>query len=116
MKREEDRYGSVWFGSWGAGLVQITFDKNKEIYQTSNYNTSSTEFSSISNNNIRDILEDRHGDLWVGTSNGLNRIKYTESEILSIEKFYNIELNVHPRREKKKLSVALAKALGGVQS
>jgi len=88
---EEDRYGSVWFGSWGAGLVQITFDKNKEIYQTSNYNTSSTEFSSISNNNIRDILEDRHGDLWVGTSNGLNRIKYTESEILSIEKFYSSE-------------------------
>ncbi len=88
---EEDRYGNVWYGSWGAGLVKMTFDTDKESYQTSKYSTSSTEFSRISNNNIRDIVEDEHGDLWIGTSNGLNRIKYTESDILSIEKFYSSE-------------------------
>ncbi|UCH98022.1 MAG: hypothetical protein JSV88_14535, partial [Candidatus Aminicenantes bacterium] len=29
----------------------------------------------LSNENILDILEDRHGNIWVGTLNGLNRLK-----------------------------------------
>ncbi|WP_147676354.1 hybrid sensor histidine kinase/response regulator transcription factor [Algibacter pacificus] len=86
---EEDRHGHIWFAPWGDGLIKMSFDSKKEAYHTVNYNTFNVAPSNISNNNIRDILEDNQGNIWIGTNNGLNRLKYSEIEKENFEKFFS---------------------------
>ena len=71
----------LWIGSKGHGPAVTTLPLNKT---SGNYNNlsfrrfeySPTDSSSISNNNIYGICQDKAGNIWVGTyGNGLNLVK-----------------------------------------
>ncbi|MBX2992050.1 MAG: ATP-binding protein [Bacteroidetes bacterium] len=69
----EDLTGLVWLGTVGSGLVR--FDPRTETVLR--YRHEPGNPSSLSNDNVWTVLEspgDTSGTLWVGTSNGLNRI------------------------------------------
>lgn len=62
--------GSVWAGGKGSGLVRMTSDgllRNIKLRTL-------TEKEGIANNTVNSIIEDRFGNVWVGTDNGLSRI------------------------------------------
>jgi signal transduction histidine kinase len=61
---EQTRDGALWFGT-SKGVYRVEGGKT----------TVFTTADGLSNNTIRDILEDRHGDVWIATDFGLNRIK-----------------------------------------
>jgi signal transduction histidine kinase/ligand-binding sensor domain-containing protein len=75
----QDSQGIIWLGTKehiidpkptsSEGL--IAFDPVHETFQTYRYDPSST--TTISSNAIYGITEDADGNLWIGTSNGLNR-------------------------------------------
>ena len=61
----QDSYGYMWFGSED-GLIKyngFTFEYFTE---------ESNDTNSMSGNSVRTITEDKNGNLWVGTANGLN--------------------------------------------
>ncbi|WP_418263628.1 hybrid sensor histidine kinase/response regulator transcription factor [Flavobacterium faecale] len=86
---EEDRNGNIWFGAWEKGLVKIAFDKLNNSYNTVKYSASDKDSKSLSNNNITDIVEDNQGALWIGTINGLNKLRRSPNGVTIFEKFYN---------------------------
>lgn len=66
----KDSEGVYWLGTFlNGGLIKIDpRDNSVKIYRHEENN------NSISNNSIRTITEDNHGDLWIGTSGGLNKL------------------------------------------
>jgi len=83
----EDQTGVLWIGSLGGGLNK--FDPETETF------THYREKAGLANNNILDILDDGHGNLWLGTANGLSMFdlqtkefkNYDISDGLSINEF-----------------------------
>ncbi|GMQ27875.1 hybrid sensor histidine kinase/response regulator transcription factor [Algoriphagus confluentis] len=66
---EKDR---IVAGTYGSGLIEL--GKNGEIQRI--WSKESSQFP-LSNNNIRCLLSDQQGNLWVGTFDGLNWISAT---------------------------------------
>ena len=72
----QDSHDVVWVGTTDNGLNR--FDERTGTFTNYRYNPqelpkgSAEETNSISNNNIRDIVEDGDGNLWIATANGLN--------------------------------------------
>jgi ligand-binding sensor domain-containing protein len=73
----EDKDHHLWIGT-SKGLNRLTYNTitNKAITLDTYYNNIS-DASSISNNKINTIYKDHNNDLWIGTSNGLNKLVYT---------------------------------------
>ncbi len=70
----EDRQGNLWIGTYGGGLDRMNrqnFPKNHEIPVFTSFTTQ----NGLSNDFVKSIYEDREGSLWIGTSDGLNRLK-----------------------------------------
>jgi signal transduction histidine kinase/streptogramin lyase len=65
-----DRRGRVWAGLRGDGLDRMDPDSPGTFVHHSHDPSDET---SLSNDRILDIYEAESGDIWVGTSNGLNR-------------------------------------------
>jgi signal transduction histidine kinase/ligand-binding sensor domain-containing protein/DNA-binding response OmpR family regulator len=86
---EEDRKGNIWFGAWEEGLMKMSHNKQNDSYHIINYNVSKKDSTSLSHNNITDILEDNQGNIWVATIKGLNRLKRLETGKMSFDKFYS---------------------------
>ncbi|MBC3757284.1 response regulator [Hyunsoonleella sp. SJ7] len=86
---KEDRQGNIWFGSWEKGVIKMTFNKQTNSYYAVNYNASSKDSTSLSSNNVRDIIEDDQGVIWVATVNGLNKLNRSSTGEVTFEKFYN---------------------------
>ncbi|MFN8116928.1 MAG: two-component regulator propeller domain-containing protein [Bacteroidia bacterium] len=63
----EDKQGDIYFGSNGGGLS--FYNKYNESF--TNYRTSLSA-SSISNNNVRDIINLNNNELLISTANGIN--------------------------------------------
>ncbi|WP_154859582.1 two-component regulator propeller domain-containing protein [Cyclobacterium xiamenense] len=64
----EDKMGDIWMGTHGDGLLK--FDQN-----AAEESATITQFSineGLSDTNVTSLFVGRKGDLWVGTSNGLN--------------------------------------------
>lgn len=57
----------LWVGTLGGGLSR--YDEETESFQHIN------KQHGLSNNNIKSIVEDRNGDLWVSSNKGLSRIE-----------------------------------------
>lgn len=71
----EDSQLNLWIGTWGGGLNKVQFDNNNSnnpIKKIDLFNYSQLDSTSVSSNIIQDIFEDSHGNLWIGTENGLN--------------------------------------------
>src|ERR1035437_1762942 len=73
----EDRHHNIWIGTWhGLSLIESSelekTDQSKAIIKNF-LNTPSDKFS-ISNNIVMSLLEDKAGNIWAGTQEGLNKI------------------------------------------
>lgn len=91
----EDSKGNYWVGCFiDGGLVKI--DPNKRTIE--NYRNKKEDKISISSNNIRSIVEDKNGNLYIGTSYGLNKLnesnntfeRYSEKDGLSNNTVYGL--------------------------
>lgn len=60
----EDKTGTLWMGTFGAGLMQ--FDRN------TGKNKFFTEADGLSNNVVYGVLGDKEGNLWMSTNRGLS--------------------------------------------
>jgi len=67
----EDRQGNLWFG-WEGGLVRRTPDGQlSKIWQNKRYQ----QHRQLHSNSIRSLLCDDQGDLWICTTEGVNRYR-----------------------------------------
>lgn len=82
---------SLWIGSNGYGIYKYELDENEKGYFTAY----TTEHGLI-NNNVRGLLEDEQGRLWISTNNGLSCFEptvkrftnYTREDGLAGNQFY----------------------------
>jgi len=86
---EEDRMGNIWVGFWKKGIAKIAFDRQSETYTSVNYQNELNNTNSLSNNFVRDILEDSSGDIWVGTIRGLNKLKQDTAGTIAFTSYLN---------------------------
>ncbi len=70
----QDSHHSVWLGTWDGLNVFNGRDIRTYKYDPSNEN-------SLSNNIIREIVEQRPGIMWIATDNGINRIDLENDRI-----------------------------------
>ncbi len=68
----EDSKGNFWVGTWFDGLYLL----DRATKKFKNYNENKNIPGSIINQEIYAIYEDRRANLWIGTSNGLDRFNY----------------------------------------
>jgi signal transduction histidine kinase/ligand-binding sensor domain-containing protein len=74
-----DRDGGLWVGPAGRGIVHI-HDGRTDVF---------SQFDGLSGDDIYDLFEDREGNIWVATVNGLDRfhelpvVTYSKSQGLS---------------------------------
>jgi signal transduction histidine kinase/DNA-binding response OmpR family regulator len=60
----------LWLGTAGGGLIQFYPD----TCETRIFKNNEDDPTSLSNNNVRLLLEDSKGNIWAGTSGGLNKL------------------------------------------
>jgi len=63
LRMLRDRDGGLWVGPAGRGIVHI-HDGRTDVF---------SELDGLSGDDIYDLFEDREGDIWVATINGLDR-------------------------------------------
>ena len=73
----EDRFGSLWLGSVGQGLFQLT-PENRESKTFINYRHDARDHNSLSSDIVFSVFIDKEGTLWCGTTTGLNRISLND--------------------------------------
>ena len=73
-----DRNGGLWIGSWGNGILHIPFPNelhegtfSKLIPGAETF----TETEGLSDNHATTFMEDREGNIWIGTNAGLDRLR-----------------------------------------
>lgn len=64
----QDSRGRLWFADWQALHVYDPADQNMQCFKHE-----ASDESSLSNSYVSALYEDRRGQIWVGTANGLNR-------------------------------------------
>lgn len=69
----EDRKGRFWIATEGNGL--LLFDRNSGHFEAF------TEENGLANNSVLNIVEDKNGDLWLTTFNGLSRLNTNTKKI-----------------------------------
>jgi ligand-binding sensor domain-containing protein/signal transduction histidine kinase len=74
----EDRSGTLWIGTFGGGLNRLSLAKNSGQHRNEvefvRYIHDPADSSSLSDNRVMSICEDKLGALWIGTfGGGLNR-------------------------------------------
>ena len=73
-----DHEGSLWITTLGDGLRRVPFPerlKSQKIGEFSHVVESFTAQDGLSGDYMEAILEDREGNIWVGTANGLDRFR-----------------------------------------
>ncbi|HEY4355898.1 MAG TPA: two-component regulator propeller domain-containing protein [Acidobacteriaceae bacterium] len=72
-----DHGGGLWVGSWGDGILHVP--SPSRVSGTSSRSDPGmetfTETEGLSDNHATVFLEDREGDIWVGTNGGLDRLR-----------------------------------------
>ncbi len=83
-----DSRNRLWVGTLGGGLC--LFNPEKQEFVTFKYNEEN--FTSISNDLVYSIDEDLLGNLWIGTSEGLNKLEINEGTY-TFSRYYSLENN-----------------------
>ncbi|MCW3091708.1 MAG: response regulator [Ferruginibacter sp.] len=82
----QDRNGDMWLGTKGKGLFKaVPVDSNEIKYKLTQYVSDKNDSYSLSSNLIYSLLEDKRGNIWVGTfENGLNMMVKTADKLIFI--------------------------------
>jgi len=67
----EDKDKNLWIGTYNTGINRWLYDSETKSYTKDVLSNNKLDNSSISNNIIRNILEDKNGDIWFATGEGL---------------------------------------------
>ncbi len=73
----QDKNGTIWAGTGnGLSALNLIYDYKNKIYKEGFYNFFNipNDTSSLCDNNIRCLYEDKYGVVWIGTTSGLNKI------------------------------------------
>lgn len=84
----EDKNGLLWVCTEGGGVSMMNLYEKQFVHYQSDYKTS----NSISNNDVKAIMQDNAGIYWVGTRNGLNRIDMANN---TIKRIYSVPGSVY---------------------
>jgi signal transduction histidine kinase/ligand-binding sensor domain-containing protein len=68
-----DRDGAVWIGTFDRGLIRVYRDR-VDLFSRAD---------GLSSNYVRGLFEDREGNIWVATDNGLDRFRHTAVTTIS---------------------------------
>lgn len=73
----EDKHKNIWIGTWyGLSLIDsseaVKSDKSQIVIR--NFINNPGDDKSLSHNTIMSLLEDKHGNVWIGTKGGLNKV------------------------------------------
>ncbi len=79
--------GTFWIGTEGGINKMIPGIKPDQNPYFVSYKYSTKDPKSLSNNIVRTILEDKDGDLWVGTDDGLNRFEQNKDGTNSFTRY-----------------------------
>lgn len=66
-----DSNKNIWIGSYNNGITRILFNKENKTYKSDFLKFDIKDSLSISSDIIRNILEDKNGNLWFATGDGL---------------------------------------------
>ncbi|SNR30825.1 Signal transduction histidine kinase [Lutibacter agarilyticus] len=70
----QDSYKNIWIGTYNGGVHRWLLDKDSADFKKDILSENKNIDFSISNNIIRDILQDSKGNIWFATGNGLCKI------------------------------------------
>jgi len=82
----EDKHGDIWIGTFGGGLNKLvpSASSGQNLSEAAGFNSANQTFTrfrevvrdttSLTQNFVTTIYEDRAGDLWIGTLGGLNKL------------------------------------------
>lgn len=75
----EDSKGNIWLGTKGNGLFKATpDDAAKKFYSLTHYKNNPNDATSLSNDMVYAITEDKKGRIWVGTfGGGINLLTFS---------------------------------------
>ncbi|GAB3416493.1 hybrid sensor histidine kinase/response regulator transcription factor [Niabella aquatica] len=92
---EEDLSGNIWVGTWGGGLVKFKAGNIKE--QPLMYTNDPSNPKSLSSNYVASLYCSKKGEIWVGTSNGLNLLSSADNAaaFAMYASTYNTEYDTH---------------------
>jgi signal transduction histidine kinase/ligand-binding sensor domain-containing protein/DNA-binding response OmpR family regulator len=105
----------VWFGASSRGVYFYNYKTRKVI----TYSNKSSDPESLSSGNVRSLLMDSSGNLWVGTLNGLNRKsknseKFTRYFYSQNQKNHISSNVIYSMTEDSKRNIWIGTAGGGV--
>jgi signal transduction histidine kinase/ligand-binding sensor domain-containing protein len=69
-----DKQGDVWVGTWAQGLWRVRPLSGGKRLQIDRL----ADFKGLAGDQVRSLHEDREGNLWIGTLDGLNRLSPTK--------------------------------------
>lgn len=70
----EDRRGHIWVGTEGGGITILKKSGSDHVEVERHIVHRQADGSGLSDNRVYALYEDRHGIVWIGTGNGLNRL------------------------------------------
>src|SRR5690606_25114229 len=70
----EDRRGHIWGGTEGGGITILKKSGSDHVEVERHIVHRQADGSGLSDNRVYALYEDRHGIVWIGTGNGLNRL------------------------------------------
>ncbi len=73
-----DSEGTLWAGTYLKGLFRIRFDKKGNVANSTRFFKEKDKEKGISSNVIRSINEDKYGNIWIGTDEGVNKLTLQE--------------------------------------
>jgi len=67
----EDRDGNIWFGTFGGGVSVLQNNRTARL-QFDHIKHDPARAGGLQGDNVRSLLQDRTGTIWIGTNDGLN--------------------------------------------
>ncbi|OEJ98682.1 hybrid sensor histidine kinase/response regulator [Flavivirga aquatica] len=74
----QDKKKNIWIGTYGGGIYRMIPEKDTNNYKVDVFKHNPQNNNSISDNIIRNIYQDKKGDIWFGTGNGLSKLDSKE--------------------------------------